>query len=340
MNLIGPLSVSDLTALGHLDQYHYGGIEANDHVIQLLGIDETVHCLDVGSGIGGPGRYIASKTGCRVTGVELQADICRAGQILTDRVPELVGKVQFKIGDIIALSKAKEIADESFDHFLSLLVFLHIPDREALLKACFDATKKGGTFLIEDFAAKPGKSFTEKEKDGLLNVVSAPTVTTPEQYVLDLQKAGFVDIEVVDLSDQWQKWTKARHDLYEESKAETVSMHGEEIFTSRLKFYKVVMDLFEGKLWFQITVLSWFEVRGTPKTYICRIRTYLNGVIGIGLYPQWPEHMDLFLSEEALLSITFYPLGSLGHFNAYVGSFRSVKRVSCMLKLRLTSGPC
>ena len=248
MNLIGPLSVSDLTALGHLDQYHYGGIEANDHVIQLLGIDETVHCLDVGSGIGGPGRYIASKTGCRVTGVELQADICRAGQILTDRVPELVGKVQFKTGDIIALSKAKEIADESFDHFLSLLVFLHIPDRTALLKACFDATKKGGTFLIEDFAAKPGKSFTEKEKDGLLNVVSAPTVTTPEQYVLDLQKAGFVDIQVLDLSDQWQKWTKARHDLYEESKAETVSMHGEEIFTSRLKFYKVVMDLFEGQL--------------------------------------------------------------------------------------------
>ena len=88
----GPLSVSDLTKLGHLDQYHYGGIEANDHVIQLLGIDETVHCLDVGSGIGGPGRYIASKTGCRVTGVELQADICKAGQILTDRVPELVGK--------------------------------------------------------------------------------------------------------------------------------------------------------------------------------------------------------------------------------------------------------
>ena len=254
--MTGPLSVSDLTELGHLDQYHYGGIEANDHVIQLLGIDETVHCLDVGSGIGGPGRYIASKTGCRVTGVELQADICKAGQILTDRVPELVGKVQFKIGDIIALSKNKEIPEESFDHFLSLLVFLHIPDREALLKACFDATKKGGTFLIEDFAAKPGASFSDQEKDGLLNVVSAPTVTTPEQYVLDLQKAGFVDIQVIDLSEQWQRWTKARHDLYAESKAETVSMHGEEIFNSRLKFYKVVMDLFEGKLCLYI---DWFR---------------------------------------------------------------------------------
>ena len=244
----GPLNVSDLTALGHLDQYHYGGIEANDHVIELLGIDETVHCLDVGSGIGGPSRYIASKTGCRITGIELQADICTAGEKLTERVPELVGKVKFKIGDIIELSKKKEIPAESFDHFLSLLVFLHIPDRAALLKACFEATKPGGTFLIEDFAAKPGRSFSEHERDGLLNVVFAPTVTTPEEYVLALQQAGFVDIQVVDLSEQWQKWTKARHDLYAESKEETVRTHGEEIFNSRLKFYKVVMELFEGNL--------------------------------------------------------------------------------------------
>eukprot|EP00913_Durusdinium_trenchii_P035931 g33620.t1 len=244
----GPLNVSDLTALGHLDQYHYGGIEANDHVIELLGIDETVHCLDVGSGIGGPSRYIASKTGCRITGIELQADICTAGEKLTERVPELVGKVKFKIGDIIELSKKKEIPAESFDHFLSLLVFLHISDRAALLKACFEATKPGGTFLIEDFAAKPGRSFSEHERDGLLNVVFAPTVTTPEEYVLALQQAGFVDIQVVDLSEQWQKWTKARHDLYAESKEETVRTHGEEIFNSRLKFYKVVMELFEGNL--------------------------------------------------------------------------------------------
>ena len=30
---------------------------------------------------GSRARYIASKTGCRLTGVELQPDICRAGQV-------------------------------------------------------------------------------------------------------------------------------------------------------------------------------------------------------------------------------------------------------------------
>eukprot|EP00439_Symbiodinium_sp_Y106_P070922 s616_g12.t1 len=214
----GALHVTDLTALGHLDQYHYGGIQANDHVIELLGIDNTVHCLDVGSGIGGPARYIASKTGCRLTGVELQPDICRAGQELTERVPGLADRV----GDIITLSKTKEIPDETFDHFLPVtprvlvpclgdcmcyalayLPWMHIPDRAGLLQACHDATKPGGTFLIEDFAAKPGKSFTELERSSLLDVVSAPT------------------------------------DLYFESKDETLKMHGEAIFNSRLHFYKV-----------------------------------------------------------------------------------------------------
>lgn len=244
----GVLTVEDLMGLGHLDQYHYLGVEANDHVIDILGLDETVHVLDIGSGIGGPARYIASKSGCRITGVELQQDICLAGQELTRRLPGLAEKVDFKVGDIIALSQSGELPKEFFDHFMSLLVFLHIPDRHGLLKACYEAVKPGGTFVIEDFAAKPGSSFTEQEVASLLDVVSAPNVSTPEKYSLDLISAGFVDIEVVDLSSVWQKWTKARHELYAASKEDTVKIHGEEIYNSRVKFYKVIDDLFAGNL--------------------------------------------------------------------------------------------
>jgi len=244
----GDLSIGDLTALGHLDQYHYLGVEANDHVIDILGLDESVHVLDVGSGIGGPARYIASRSGCSITGVELQEDICLFGSALTARVPGLADRVKFKVGDIISMSREGRIAKASFDHFMSLLVFLHIPDRPALLASCFDALKPGGTFVIEDFVAKPGAAFTERERADLLDVVSAPNVSTPERYVADLEAAGFVDIEVVDLSATWRKWTKARHDLYAESREETVRTQGQAIFDSRVKFYKVIDDLFAGNL--------------------------------------------------------------------------------------------
>jgi len=244
----GPLTMEDLTVLGHLDQYHYLGVEANDHVIDILGLDDSVHVLDIGSGIGGPARYISSKSGCRITGVELQEDICVAGRELTQRLPGLAERVDFKVGDIISMVKAGQIPPTHYDHFISLLVFLHIPDRAALLQSCFDVLRPGASFIIEDFAAKPGTSFTDQETSWLLNVVSAPNVSTVDQYTADLQHAGFVDIEAVDLSPIWQKWTKARHDLYVESKQETIKTQGEDIYSSRVKFYKVIDNLFAGNL--------------------------------------------------------------------------------------------
>merc|ERR1712066_461701 len=105
----------------------------------------------------------------------------------TARVPGLSERVKFQVGDIISLVQDGTIAPGSFDHFISLLVFLHIPDRDALLKSCFDALRPGGTFVIEDFAAKPGLSFTEQEQSWLLDVVSAPNVSTVEKYIADLE---------------------------------------------------------------------------------------------------------------------------------------------------------
>jgi len=239
----GALNVEDLTNLGHLDQYHYLGVEATDHLIDVLGVDSQARVLDVGSGIGGPARYIAAKTGCSLDAIELQADLNSAAADLTARCG-LQERVKYITGDIIALSEAGEITPDQYSHFISLLVFLHIPDRTRLLEACFKAVQPGATFLIEDFMALG--PFTAQEKSWLSDVVSAPTVTSAEEYHAALEAAGFVDIQFVDLSEIWQRWTKARHDLFVESKEETLKMHGEKVFTSRASFYKVIDDLFAG----------------------------------------------------------------------------------------------
>ena len=94
-----PLQLADLTALGHLDQYHYLGTQACDHVIELLGIQADASVLDIGSGIGGPARYLSANTGCQVVGVELQAELTDAGAELTARVEGLAERVAFVTGD-------------------------------------------------------------------------------------------------------------------------------------------------------------------------------------------------------------------------------------------------
>ena len=50
--------------LAPLDQFHARGLEATKELADLAGIDATSRVLDVGSGIGGPARYLAESLGC------------------------------------------------------------------------------------------------------------------------------------------------------------------------------------------------------------------------------------------------------------------------------------
>jgi len=241
----GPLTVEDLVSLGHLDQYHYLGTEACDELIDVLGLSVGSKVLDIGAGIGGPARYIAARSGCDVTGIELQSDLTDAAAKLTERVG-LAERVQFKAGDFASVCRAEGSQMlAQFDHAFSLLSFCHFPDRDGALKLMAECVKPGGTILIEDLALV-GPSFTVQETADLQNVVNAPAVTSIAEYVSALESAGFIDIEVVEVSAVWRDWTKARHESFKASREETVRLHGEELFESRCRFYNVVADLFAG----------------------------------------------------------------------------------------------
>jgi len=196
----GTLQLDNLTALGHLDQYHYLGTQACDHVIELLGIQADASVLDIGAGIGGPARYLSAHTGCRVVGVELQAELAEAAADLTARVEGVADRVTFVTGDFS--DDACTLPEAEFDHFVSLLVFLHIPDRTTLLRRCHNHLRPGGTFVIEDFVQRG--EFSADERSVLSDMVKAPTVSSSQEYVAALHEAGFVDVETEDMSTPWQ----------------------------------------------------------------------------------------------------------------------------------------
>jgi hypothetical protein len=54
---IGPLTIDDLAPF---DEFHIGGRAATAHLMAYLQFQPHHHILDVGSGIGGPARYLAS----------------------------------------------------------------------------------------------------------------------------------------------------------------------------------------------------------------------------------------------------------------------------------------
>jgi cyclopropane fatty-acyl-phospholipid synthase-like methyltransferase len=64
-----PLSVEELSSF---EQLHYHGTNALDTAILLIGIRPEQSLLEIGSGIGGPERYLASETGAKISGLMIK----------------------------------------------------------------------------------------------------------------------------------------------------------------------------------------------------------------------------------------------------------------------------
>jgi len=69
-------------ALARIEELHLGGSVATLELAQKVSINENSRVLDIGCGIGGPARNLASTFGCHVTGIDLSKDYCQAAEII------------------------------------------------------------------------------------------------------------------------------------------------------------------------------------------------------------------------------------------------------------------
>ena len=197
-----PLTVEQLTPF---DQYHYFGTEAVDEAIAALGLSPGRRVLDIGSGIGGPARYIAASSGAHVTALELQPDLDALAADLTQRCG-LAHLVEHRCGNIL------DGIGETHDAVISFLCFLHIADKTRLLAACRDALAASGGMYIEDFAKR--REPTRDEAAALEVKVQCPPLPSPVEYDAQLRAAGFTDVHIEDVTSQWTAFTASRLEAF------------------------------------------------------------------------------------------------------------------------------
>src|SRR3954447_18852909 len=82
---IGSIDSIQPEQLFPFDQWHYHGTDAIRTAAEQLGITSTSQVLDIGSGVGGPARFLAYTTGCHVTALELQPKLHAIAVDLTRR---------------------------------------------------------------------------------------------------------------------------------------------------------------------------------------------------------------------------------------------------------------
>ena len=137
------LTALDLAAV---DEFHVGGLESTQELAGQMELRAGMRLLDVGSGLGGPGRYFAAEHGCRVTGVDLTEEFVRVATSLTKRT-KLEGLAEFRQGSALELP----FAAGTFDGAYMIHVGMNIADKAGVFCEVRRVLKASGLFTIFDF---------------------------------------------------------------------------------------------------------------------------------------------------------------------------------------------
>jgi len=178
-------------ALAPLDHFHGGGVIATQALAAILSPQPGQRLLDIGSGIGGPARWIAAKFGVHVTGVDLTPEFCEAAEALT-RAAGLADRVRIINGSALALP----VPDGSFDAAYSQNVIMNIADKLRFYGEAFRVLRPGGVLAIANVCAGPdGEPFYPQ-----MWAATAATsfLATPDDTRRDMQAAGFAIVSFRD----------------------------------------------------------------------------------------------------------------------------------------------
>ena len=134
--------------LGALDHFHTGGLRASRELLDLAQIRADDRVLDIGAGLAGPARLLASALGCHVDCLELSPDFC-AGAKLLNRLTGLDDRIDVHEGSALDLP----FPDDSFDVVWMQNVGMNIADKHKLYGEIYRVLKPGGRYAFQEMAA-------------------------------------------------------------------------------------------------------------------------------------------------------------------------------------------
>jgi SAM-dependent methyltransferase len=240
----GALAEAPLTAeeLFDFDQDHYGGLAAVDALARLGGIDARARVLDLCAGLGGPARFLATRRGCAVVAVELNAGRAVGAARLT-RLVRLHTRVHVVRGDATTLP----FRSARFDACLSQEALLHIADKAAVLREAHRVLVPGGRLVFTDWVARP--TLGDGERRRLEEWMAATTLQSLTGYRALLGAVGFHAVAAEDLADEWRAILRVRLEMFRAMREDTVERLGEARYREYGQLYGFFVGLIEaGKL--------------------------------------------------------------------------------------------
>lgn len=180
--------------LGALDHFHTGGLRASRELLELAQIRVEDRVLDIGAGLGGPARMLASTLDCRVVCIEMSSDFC-AGAVLLNRLTGLDDQIEVHKGSALDLP----FPGDSFDVVWMQNVGMNIADKAKLYAEIYRVLKSGGRFAFQEMVA--GKTATSYFPLPWATDHADNFLVSVEEMRSLLDKSGFITEFLDDTSD-------------------------------------------------------------------------------------------------------------------------------------------
>jgi MPBQ/MSBQ methyltransferase len=206
---VDQLTVDDIAPI---DEFHTRGREATANLASLLNnnLQPNSQVLDVGAGIGGPSRYLASRFGCHVTGLDLVEEYCNVANSLAKRV-KLDNLLTYRQGDATQMP----FEDATFDIVWTQHASMNIADKKRLYSEMRRVLKPGGKLAVYDVFKGSSNS---SNVDGSSSIhfpvpwATDPTIShlIPAEEARKLLKeiAGFKEVAWEDKTESVIDWIK------------------------------------------------------------------------------------------------------------------------------------
>lgn len=234
---------------GHGQSLEAAQLAKKRHIAAKLAIEPGMQVLDIGSGWGGLGLYLARTCGAKVTGVTLSEEQHK----LSNRRAEEAGlhdQVNFLLNDY------RELTGQ-FDRIVSVGMFEHVGVRHysEMFSKVRDLLHPDGVFLLHSIGRSPGPGATSAwMRKYIFPGGYAPALS---EVLPEVEKAGLytTDIEILRLHyartlAEWRKRFAARRD-------EAVALYDER-FARMWEFY-----LASSELSFRHLGLNNFQLQAT-----------------------------------------------------------------------------
>ncbi len=235
---IDALSQADLAPV---DEFHIRGREATEELCQLTRLSSDLQVLDVGCGLGGSARFLASEYGCRVTGLDLTEAYCRVASMLSERLG-LGDKTEFRHGSALDMP----FGDDRFDVVWTEHAQMNIEDKHQFYSEISRVLKPNGRLVFHDIFQGDGGDlhFPVPWADD----TSISSLISPDSLRPLLDGLGLCAVEWKDVTKTAMEWFRKATERVRLSGPSPLGLHLLMGRNAGVKFENMTRNLQEGRV--------------------------------------------------------------------------------------------